>query len=91
MTDTSFPTHEGYALPCLISAAFAVGAVVFAMIVILTVTSGAAVPSEWPPPALPSTPPKQWGAAARCRRSGSSTDAGTPATREHRPGSDPDQ
>jgi len=46
MTDTSFPTHEGYALPCLISASVAIGAVVFAMIVILTVTSGAAVPSE---------------------------------------------
>jgi hypothetical protein len=46
MANTGFPTHEGYALPCLISASIAVGAVMFAMISILIVTSGAAVPSE---------------------------------------------
>ena len=46
MTDTGFPTRGSYALPCLISASFAVAAVAFAMIVILTLTSGAAVPSE---------------------------------------------
>jgi hypothetical protein len=46
MADTGFPTHEGYALPCLISASIAVGGVMFAMISILIVTSGAAVPSE---------------------------------------------
>jgi hypothetical protein len=46
MADTGFPTYAGYALPCLISASIAVGAVIFAMISILIVTSGAAVPSE---------------------------------------------
>ena len=46
MTDTGFPTHEGYALPCLICASVAVAAVMFAMILVLTATSGAAVPSE---------------------------------------------
>src|SRR3954464_713718 len=46
MTNAGFPTHEGYALPCLISASVAVGAVMFAMIGILIVTSGDAVPAE---------------------------------------------
>jgi len=46
MADTGFPTHEGYALPCLISASVAVGAVMVAMIGILVLTSSAAVPAE---------------------------------------------
>ena len=46
MTDTSFPTHEGYALPCLISASVALAAVMVAMVAILTMTSGAAGSSE---------------------------------------------
>jgi hypothetical protein len=45
MTNADFPNHQGYALPCLISASVAVGAVMFAMIAILTMTS-AAVPAE---------------------------------------------
>jgi hypothetical protein len=46
MRNAGSTNHEGYALPCLISASIAAGAVMFAMIAILTVTSGAAVPSE---------------------------------------------
>jgi len=46
MTNAGFPTHAAYALPCLICASVAVAAVAFAMIAILTVSSGAAVRSE---------------------------------------------
>ena len=49
MTNTGFPTrHEFCALPRWISASVAVGAVVFALIGLMTLTSGVAVSLERP-------------------------------------------
>jgi hypothetical protein len=46
MTKTGFPTHEDRSLPRWISASVAVGAVMFAMIGMLSVASGTAGSSE---------------------------------------------
>jgi hypothetical protein len=49
MTNTGFPTrHEVCALPRWISASVAVGAVMFALIGLMTLTSGVAVSLERP-------------------------------------------